>query len=286
MRKYCCVFTLALLAAGPAATQSENDFDLRVEVLRAVFPGALVERAALHREDLTLKLLDRSPMIFPDALLPQALFSVTGKPLDDLERCAAEDLLTHRMMEMRQVRFQLNPWPGTRRDLLAVMQYRFEGAKPSSNCTSIAEAIRLTPAGAGKRNGPEWEVKERIVFEARRHHHLESVQVVQAPDGEEDLFVESDSGDTDQFGSELRVFDLSRGYFFEILRVPTRVRIPLRAEQWTQSLDLMRTAEQHGSQFCFSKTVYAMDLRWLPKPVVTGACYDRGYGVTNASAGR
>ncbi len=266
------------LGAAVSRAQSQTYYDLRVGVLSAIFPGT--QAASLGRKkNSALKILDRWNLVFPDALADDAIYAVTGKPAGALERCAAQDLLTHKALEARQVRLQLFQWPGNARDLVAIVQYRFDGARPSEECTSIGLLFRL------HRAAKTWEAAERFVFDARRHHLLNSIAIGDwSGDGRKELAVESDSGDVERMESRLHVFDLSRGYFFETLNVPTRMKIAVRAEQWTQTLDIARTLDQHGEQFCFEKTVYAAGLRMLTPPEVTEPCYPRGEGVPPRAA--
>lgn len=192
------------------------------------------------------------------------------------ERCAAEDMLIRKAMDSREVRFQIYPWPGSaaNQEILAVVQYRFFDAKPSASCTSIATLLRLTQAGK------QWEVAEPYSLDTAKHHHLEGIQLARETGAaEEELVIESDSGDETRFGSDLHVFNLARGHFQELLNVPSRVYIAVEAAAWAQSLDIPRTLVQQGDRICFVKTVYAGEHRWFPAPQVTKPCYALGEGV-------
>jgi hypothetical protein len=250
--------------------------DLRLQVLASIFPGMEVERISQRTEDSSLRIQNRWRLVFPDALVAERLYRVTGPPLNQQERCAAEDMLNRKTMDSREVRFQIYPWPGSARDkeILAIVQYRFDGAKPSASCTSIAALFRLAPAGKN------WEIEERYLLDTAKHHHLEGIQLTRVTGaGDEELVIESDSGDGNRFASDLRVFNLARGRFLELLNVPSRIYIAVKAEAWTQDLDIPRTLTQQGDQFCFVKTVYAAEQRWFATPLVTKPCYARGEGV-------
>lgn len=234
-----------------------------------------VERIVLRTEDSTLRIQNRWRMVFPDALAGEQLYRVTGPPANELERCAAEDMLTRKARDSREVRLQIFHWPGDgNQQILAIVQYRFEGAKPSTACTSIAALFRMAPASK------DWEIAERYPLETAKHHHLERIEVTRVTGASDDeLVIESDSGDESRFGSDLRVFHLASGHFLELLNVPSRVYIAVKAEAWTQDLDIAKTLMQRGERFCFVKTLYAAEQRWLSTPLVSRPCYESGEGV-------
>jgi hypothetical protein len=264
------LLTVELFAAQPIVDET-----LRRQALASIFPGMEVQRTSRRPQDVSLKFSYRWPLVFPDALAGEQFYRVTGPPMNEEERCAAQDMINRKTIDSREVRFQLFPWPGSARgQILAVVQYRFDGARPSASCTAIATLLRLTPADK------HWEAPERITLDTHRHHHLEGIQLIRLTDAnDEDLVVESDSGDGGGFSSGLHVFSLSHGRFLELLNVPSRILVNLKSDQWTQTLDIPRTVAQQGDGFCFVKTVYAADLRSLSTPLVTKPCYPRGEGV-------
>jgi hypothetical protein len=268
--------TIGLFAAQLAgAAQPIIEEELRLQVLASIFPGMPVAPISQRTEDSSLRIQNRWRLVFPDALAAERLYRVTGPPTNEPERCAAEDMLNRKTRDVREVRFQIFAWPGdVGGRILAIVQYRFEGAKPSASCTSIAALFRVAPAGKS------WEIKERYLLSTAKHHHLEAIQLARVTGASDDeLVIESDAGDGNRFASDLRVFNLAGGRFQELLNVPSRVYIALKAEAWTQSLDIARTLTQQGDRFCFVKTLYAADQRWLPTPLVTTPCYARGEGV-------
>ena len=268
--------TVGLIAAKPiCAAIPIFEESLRREILASIFPGTEVDRI-FRAEDSTLRIQNRWKMIFPDALAGEQLYRVTGPPTNEQERCAAEDMLTRKAMDSREVRLQIFAWPGSAagKQILAIAQYRFEGAKPSATCTSLAALFRMRPAGKN------WEIAERRVLDTAKHHHLERIELTRVTGASDDeLVVESDSGNETRFASDLRVFNLTGGHFAELLNVPSRVYIAVKAEAWTQELDIRRTLTERGDRFCFVKTVYAAEQRWFATPLVTRPCYERGVGV-------
>jgi hypothetical protein len=271
------LLTVCLFVAKPicAAIPIFDEY-LRLQILASIFPGMELARIFQRVEDSSLRIQNRWRMDFPDALAAEQLYRVTGSPLNEQERCAADDLLNRMTRDTREVRFQIYAWPGSAANqrILAIVQYRFAGAKPSATCTSIAALFRLAPAGK------KWEIEERYFLDTAKHHHLEGIQLARVTGAsEEELVIESDYGDATRFGSDLRVFNLAHGHFLELVDVPSRVYIAVKAEAWTQSLDIARTLAQQGDRFCFVKTVYAAEQRWFATPLVTKPCYERGEGV-------
>jgi hypothetical protein len=263
-----------LLAARAFAAAPLTDETLRLNVLSAIFPGMEIEPLA-RRIDSTIRLDLRPPLTFPDALAMSAAYSITGPALDDRERCASRDLVKRTAATQRELRFRVYPWPGASRgELLAVLQYRFIGAQPDAACPSLAELLRIAPAGKS------WKIADRFPLETSRHNHLEGLQFLRLTgEPDEELVVESDAGDNARFVSDLHVLLLSHGRFQELLNVPSRLHINLKGDQWSQTLDAARTLEHSGEQFCFEKTVWAADHRRFAVPEVTRPCYARGTGV-------
>lgn len=254
-----------------SAAEPISDERLRMEALHAAFPAFPVALERLRVIDRTWTTQTRVPLVFPDAFAAEKVYIVTGPPQDDRERCAAQDLLSHRDRKAREVRFQVFKWPaGARDDVLMIVQYRFTEASPSDSCPSIAALLHLIRSGDG------WEVRERLTLETIRHRQLESVAWLNLTGtGYEELVVESDSGSPteDRFGSDLHIFNLTLGRFQELLEVPSRSHATATADTWTQTLDVPSTLRSHGGRFCFVKIVYAAGHRWLRTPQVSQACY-------------
>jgi len=273
------VFSVAapILFTAPArAAIPIFDEYLRLQILASIFPGMETVRIFQRTEDSSLRIQDRWRLVFPDALASEQLYRVTGPPANERERCAANDMIDSRTVDSREVRFQIFHWPGSAaaNRILAIVQYRFDGARPLAACTSIAALYRLAPSGKN------WEIEERYLLDTAKHHHLEGIQLMRVTGAnDEELVIESDSGDESRFSSDLRIFSLAEGRFRELLNVPSRFYIAIKAEVWTQDLDLSRTLAQQGAQFCFVKTMYAAEQRWFSTPLVSKPCYSPGEGV-------
>jgi hypothetical protein len=248
-----------------------------MRVLGAIFPGMAISLAPGRSIDYTWTTQTRAALVFPDALASERVYHVTGPPSDDLERCAAQDMVSHRATDAREVRFRLFEWPASNRgELLAILQYRFSEAKPAASCRSIAMLVHLAPYGE------KWAVRERLLLDSSHHNQLESIRWVSLTgSGYEELVVESDSADGtgDRFCSYAHVLDFTLGRFEELLIVPTRVHVSSKAETWTQMLDIPNTLRKRGQEFCFVKTVYAVEHRRFPTPSVSQACYRPGQGL-------
>jgi hypothetical protein len=261
---------LFLIAASAFASDPITGEPVRLKVLSAIFPEMEIER--VDRRINSAWRLDTTPQLaFPDALAFAQAYRVTGAPQDDRERCAAQDLVKRTSSRDRELRFRLYPWPGAwRGELLAIVQYRFMGAVPPSDCPSLAELFRMRP------EGQEWKIADRFPLAAGRHNHIEGVQFVHLTgEPEEELAIESDSGDGVEFRSDLHILMLAHGRFQELLNVPSRLHVKGLGDQWTQTLDQARTAEKRGQEFCFEKTVWAAAHRRFLAPEVTHPCYPR-----------
>jgi hypothetical protein len=267
---------LILVCAGVCGFAAEPVADeaVRMRVLSAIFPAMPVETLD-RRIDSTWRLDIQPPLWFPDALAHSPAYRVTGSPQDDRERCAAQDLVKLIPSTERELRFRLYPWPGASRgELLAVLQYRFINAKPSTACPTLAGLYRMVP------DGKKWKVADYFPLASARHNHLEGVCFLRLTgEAEDELVVESDSGDKARFGSDLHVLLLGHGRFQELLNVPSRLHINVQGDQWTQTLDVERTLQQHGERFCFEKTVWAAGHRRFSVPEITKPCFARGTGV-------
>jgi hypothetical protein len=207
----------ALFAAGPI-----TDETLRLQVLGVIFPGMIISPLAGRTIDSTRTLQDKHPLVFPDALAAEKVYRVTGLPTIIVEACAAANGPPDRTFMVREVRLQPYPWPAGEGELLAVLQYRFPDAKPSTNCTSIGLLVHLTGEGTKR------EVFEQLLLDPERHAGLQSVQMA----------------------------DLTGDGRPELVAVASRAstRVKGRA-QWTQTLDIPRTLDERGKRFCFMKTV-------------------------------
>ena len=106
--------TVGLIAGKPiCAAIPIFEESLRREILASVFPEMEVERIWQRTEDSTLRIQNRWRLVFPDALAGEQLYRVTGPPTNEQERCAAEDMLTRKARDSREVRFQIFAWPGS-----------------------------------------------------------------------------------------------------------------------------------------------------------------------------
>jgi hypothetical protein len=265
---------LTLLTAATAfGSEPIAGEPLRLKVLAAIFPEMEIERVD-RRINSAWRLDTNPPLAFPDAFAFLPAYRVTGAAQGDRERCTAQDLVKRTSSSDREVRFRLYPWPGAwRGELLAIVQYRFIGAVPPADCPSLAELFRMKP------QGQDWKIDDRFPLAADRHNHLEGVQFVHLTgEPEEELAIESDSGDASEFRSDLHILLLAHGRFQELLNVPSRLHIKGPGDQWTQTLDQARTAEKRGTEFCFEKTVWAAAHRRFLVPTVTHPCYPRGTG--------
>src|SRR6185436_7768326 len=82
-----------------AATDPITDEALRLEALRAVFPGMPVVAVAGKR----IKVPKVNRETDPDALAGEQIYRVTGQPQDKTEQCAAESVIDLRLASTHEV---------------------------------------------------------------------------------------------------------------------------------------------------------------------------------------
>lgn len=138
---------------------------------------------------------------------------------------------------------------------------------------SLGVLVHLVGEGRNAR------VRDKYLLETTHHGGIEGVRLADFKgDRANELIIESDWGGAGTIGSSLLVFDLSHGEFEEILDTTSRVQY--EDQDWyTQVLDIDRTLQHRGAEFCFTKTVlFEMGRPYHPARV-TKPCYKRGDGV-------
>src|SRR4051812_1079163 len=185
------VLPFALLASSAVAgTEPVTDEVLRTQALAAVFPGMQVAVVAGKAIDATWrpKNLSKNALTFPDVLALEKVYRVSGKPANEVERCAAA-----KSGGTREARFRLYMWPGASTpgaDWLGIVQYKFTGVTPDFQCLSVPLLVHL------KRTGAEWRITERFLLDTHGHVGIEGIQLVDLTgDGREELVVDSDAGE-------------------------------------------------------------------------------------------
>jgi hypothetical protein len=257
---------LALFAATAFADAPPiSDETLHTTILQTIFKGMQISAVVPERSD-------PSP---PDALAPERAYQITGKPANKAEQGSATNAATGALSETRHVRIRPFRWPGqTNSGLLAVVQYAFPRANASLCCSSIGLLVHL--AGAGE----NWQVRGEYLLETRHHSSLRSIRLTDLTGkGANDLIVESDAGGGATAEIILKIFDLSRGRFEEILDQHSYLEEYVTEQGYSQAFDLRRTLLSHGTQFCFEKTLRFENGRWFTPPRVSHPCYKRGAGV-------
>jgi hypothetical protein len=268
--RFACFFVASLAIADTAPISDEN---LRMGALHAIFPGMQISLVAGKRiDDSWPKKPKTDDLFFPDALAKENVYRVIGKPMNEVEQGASEDVASLNISTTRVLRFQLFRWPSTEA-LVAVLQYSFVGVFPALACQSIGLLAQLTRVTGG------WRVEDHYLFETGRHTSLQAIRLIAlGEDGAEDLVIESNFGGPGTSVSELLVFDLSHPRFEEVVK--TNSRFSGFDGTYTQVLDVPKTSKERGQQFCFTKaTMIENDIAYRP-PRIASPCYNRGEGVT------
>jgi hypothetical protein len=259
---------------GGEAGQAVADEALRLAALRAIFPGMQVFVEPGKRIDKSWPVKPKpGEIFFPDALANETVYSVAGKARNEAEQCASENLVTQKFSNTRQVRFRLFRWPNENGGgLLAIFQYGFVGASPAGSCWSIGLLVHLV------KNADNWRVRNQYLLNTQHHSSLQRVEPLDLTgEGVDELVVESDFGGAGTGGSYLQVFALKNGSFEELLDEPSRLEYMGR-DHFTQTLDVNRTRQRGGKEFCFLKTALIEEGEWFHPPLVTHPCYESREG--------
>jgi hypothetical protein len=269
---------LALTVTGAQATADTKpviDENLRMAALRAVFPQMKIARWAAKRIALSLPKRN-SPSNWPeasDALTKEPIYQVSGKGMNEIERCASEHMGLETFSQDREVRLRLFRWPGrAETELVVLVQYEFLNAAPAGSCSSIPMLAHLVASGA------TWLVRDQYLLDTTHHSSVHRVELLDIDgSGIPALIVESDFGGGGTSGATLQVFDLRAKTFNQILKTVSR----LYGDEatYTQVLNVARTRAAHAKRFHITKTAYAGNGTWFPKPRVSHPIYERGFGV-------
>jgi len=271
---------LGASAMGGAAKQPAFGEALRISALEAIFTGMHVS------VDRSRKIDDSWPakpkpgdIVFPDALANATVYRAIGEARNEAERCAAEDAFSRKSSSTRLVRFRLFRWPNeSEAGLLAVLQYSFLDVTPAMACPSIGLLVHLS------RKGESWELGDQYLLEIVHHESLQRIDLVDLGGGAEELVIESNYGSAGMVASGLQVFDLRRGRFEELISVDSRAQFYGETSS-SQMLDIDRTRQSHGQEFCFTKATTTEQGAAPQTNRDATPCYEIGEGVEFKAAG-
>ncbi len=259
-------------AASPVAPVA--DAALREAAIQAVFAGMKVSREAGKSAHEVSSKPDPERISRPDALAGEAVYRVEGRATNEAERCAAEDMVTQRFSEVRQVRTRVFRWPGrAATELLVVVQYAFEGASPGGFCWSLGLLAHVV-----QRAGV-WERREQYLLETQHHDAIQRAELLDLDEsGVPMLVVESGVGGAMVAASTLQVFRLKAGRFEELLNEYSRMEYDLE-EGYTQDLDPEGTKAERRKGFRLVKRTYWENARRWTEPRVSDQFRGYGFGV-------
>jgi hypothetical protein len=146
------------------------------------------------------------------------------------------------------------------------------------SCPSIGLPVHLVG------NAGNWTPRHEYLLDTTHHFSLRRIEVLDLTgDGVDQHVIESEFGGAGTSGSSLQVFDLSRGRFDQSLHTESVLQYE-KHDWYTQTLDIGRTLQSHGRQFCCSKTIRVEKGKWFNPPRVAHPCYKRGDGVDSGEA--
>jgi hypothetical protein len=237
---------LFFAAVARADTAPIADETLRLNVLRAIFPGMQVSLLEGKRiNDSWPEQPKRSELDSPDAFAKENIYWVIGKATNEAENQASAQLITGHSSITRQVRFQIFPWPNTK-GLLAVLQYKFEDALPPMACPTLGVLVQLEKV-KGK-----WEVRDQRLLETMYHFSLKTVRMLNLTGNGDQLIVESDFGGADTWGTNFLIFNLA-DKFEQAFETTSQISYDTN-DRFIAEFDVPETIRQGGSEYCFTKT--------------------------------
>ncbi|GAA0565987.1 hypothetical protein GCM10008942_12980 [Rhizomicrobium electricum] len=252
--------TLAGLVELTSAQAKPSD----VELLHAIFPHTTISL-------LANKHIDRSGNIdrfkFRDALADSAVYRVDGAPNDDMEKCLASDLLSDdgHVRTRREVRLKVLPWPGTRADFLALIQYEFADGNPPGSCTALSRLFRLSSGGNG------WKITATYQFETVHHGTVQRFAMIDDPTRPL-LTTITNEGGGGFYAATVSVFDLRVGSLKPVLQQPVILR-DIEGDSYNQEIDKDASHRKGDNYLCFTKHIFARNWRQNRHPQTSHPCY-------------
>lgn len=252
---------LALLAIA-------NPEPVRLGILTALFPGTRIEAVPARAIDTGLRHENAGHFAFGDALRTARVYRVSGPHRDDVERCASENMTAGTFSRERAVRLQVFEWPRRIGEYAGVVHYRFDGAHPAMDCSSISRVFR-----AFVQNG-KWTIGEEQILPTQHHNGVQSVRLADVTgDGFEELLLEADIGGAGAVFSVLSIFRLSKGKLEKWFEAPV-LASHFEEGEYQQTLDIARTRSGRGARVCFTKTTWREGRRRFEPPRVSRPCHD------------
>jgi hypothetical protein len=271
------ILLFALATVAMAETAPIADEALRIAALRAIFPGMQISLMDGKRIDDSWPEQPRAAEFdSPDAFAKENVYRVGGAAANEAEKQAAAQLITGKPSATRLIRFQIFPWPNSK-EMLAVLQYKFEDAVPSMAFSSLALLVHLANV-----NGT-WQVRDRYLLDTMHHFSLKTVRMLNLS-GEDQLAIESDFGGAGTWGTNFLIFSL--GARLEKTFETTSQIFYETKDRFTQEFDLAETARRGGAEFCFTKTTQFENGVLYDPARVTKVCYKPSDETDSESADR
>jgi hypothetical protein len=251
---------IALADTAPIADES-----LRLNALRAIFPGMQISLLEGKRiNDSWPEQPKPAELDSPDAFARENIYRVIGQPINEAENQASSQLMTGKTSTTRLIRFQIFPWPNSK-NLLAVLQYKFEDALPPMACPTLGLLVQLENL-KGK-----WEVRDQYLLETMYHFSLKTVRMLNLTGNGDQLIIESDFGGADTWGTNFLVFDLA-ARLERVFETTSQISYAT-SDRFTEDFDVAETIRQGGTEFCFTKnTMFENGVLYNPTQV-SKVCY-------------
>jgi len=254
--------------AATAETRPVTDEVLRLQVLRAIFPGMEIARLPLQpvKHVLQTTTPSSSPyqIVATDAFADDTAYTVRGRATNGIEECASEDVVTRQRSLIREVKFRVFPARASvGRSFVVVAQYRFLGIESVAGaCWSIGMAVRVRGFESSG-----YEVQGRYLFQPWHHGGIASIRMIDLDgEGNNYLAVDSDWGGAGVAGSSFYIFDLRQAHFGPVLIGLSSIEGGEEEQLATATIDISRTRLKRARSFCFVRRTMIEAGHPLPTP--------------------
>jgi hypothetical protein len=248
-----------------------TDESIRLAALAAAFPGATIAPAPpvkVAPKPKDSKGVDVAELVgFRDAFESEREYLINAPPSDDLERCAAEDLGSDKISDVRRLKARFYRTSADVAVLIA--QYAFEAAAPAGACWSIARLFLMA------RQEAAWIVQDSYTMPTHHHSAIQDVRLLAPVGGSQRLLVEADVGGAGTVATALQILEITQRHFLKVLNITGRT-VFFTDEAFKLDMDTARYVDEKGARFCFQRTTFVVNGHWFTPPSVTLECFNPG----------
>lgn len=248
------------ISGAMSAAEPVRDEAVRLNALRAIFPGATRIFDSNRKVDLTLNPRNElSPFRLDDSLREESVYVVSGA-IEPHETCAAAQAGKARRQAVRRLRYRLFQLGPTR--YLVALNYHFADATPPRECYRIGRVVLLDHEGG---NWKQLDVRAvtKPGFRMFSRLQLEDLN----GDGHQELLLDWNWSGENAAGTELEIFNLREGRI--LMRFSTFSQTFLygeEGEEIMQLFDLKKTLADKGRRAFFRRVTFVRKSERLAEP--------------------